>query len=87
MEFIRADDNTQDLMLAIVAMVFYVLGGCLLLISIAEKGFLVGAGFALLFAIVFHIVKVSSDGRVRTKRAQYVQRAERERIDFNGGAC
>lgn len=86
-EFIRADDNGTDLMLAICAMCFYVLGGIFGLISVVERGFIVPTLFVLMFGGVFHFIKVKSDGRVRAKRAQYVLRPERDGTDTNGGSC
>jgi hypothetical protein len=86
---IRADDTTEDLIFAICALMFYTLAVLMALGAyvMSTPEMLYATAMAGFFGGIFHLIKVSSDGRVRNQRAQYVRRTERERIDSSQGSC
>jgi hypothetical protein len=87
---IRADDTAEDLIFAICAMSFYTLAILMALGAyvVNEPRMLYATLSSGFFGGMFHFIKVSSDGRVRERqRAEYVRRAERERINSSEGSC
>jgi fatty acid desaturase len=87
---IRHDDGAEEMILAIAALMFYAFAVLMALGAwvMSTPEMLYATLMGGFFGGIFHFIKVSSDGRVRERqRAEYVQRAERKRIDPREGSC
>ncbi len=89
LDLIRADDDSIDFALVWAVMMMYVLSAMVIFIGFMIWDFWCGVvGIAAgALGFVFHFIKVSSDGRVRSQRTQYVRSAERDGFDIDGGSC